>query len=341
MDLFTTAVLNGVIETLKPAPQFLLDKFFPTVQTETTEEIHFDVFDGKRRLAPFVSPLVEGKLVEQLGYSTNTYAPAYIKDKRVFDNNKPFKRMAGEAIGGTMTPMDRKRAMIAANLQEAVDMIHRRLEVMAASALVNGTLTISGDAYPTVVLNFNRSADCVKDISGNATAKWSAATAKPLDDLQTWGQVVLQKTGIFPRTVLMPVDVWSYFRSNEQVEKRLDIRRLNQGDMNLGAADSEGGVYMGTVDGFDIYVYSGWYADESTGTETAIWPAKKIVLTSPQIQGVRAFGAIKDEAAGLQAREYFAKSWVQEDPSVRYVLVQSAPLVFPARPNASLVATTY
>jgi hypothetical protein len=341
MDLFTTSVLNGVVETLKPAPQFLLDMFFPTIQTETTEEIHFDVFDGKRRLAPFVSPLVEGKIVEQQGFSTNTYAPAYIKDKRVFDPSKAFKRLAGEQIAGTMLPMDRQRALMARNLTESIDMIHRRMECMAASVLLTSALTISGDGYPSVSLSFGRSSDCVKDISGAATQKWSATTAKPLDDLQDWAQVVMQKTGIYPRTVIMPVDVWKHFRANDQVKDRLDLRRVSQGNMNLGAADQEGGVFMGNVDGFDIYVYSGWYAAENDGTETAIWTAKKIVLTSPAMKGVRCFGAIKDEAAGLQAREYFVKSWVQEDPSVRFVLVQSAPLVVPYLVNASLVATTY
>lgn len=58
-----------------------------------------------------------------------------------------------------------------------------------------------------------------------------------------------------------------------------------------------------------------------------------------QIQGVRAFGAIRDETAGFQAMPYYPKSWVDEDPSVRYLLMQSAPLVVPTRVNASFAAT--
>ena len=41
-DIFSTNVVNGVVASLIQPPSFLLDRFFPNMQTETTEEIHFD-----------------------------------------------------------------------------------------------------------------------------------------------------------------------------------------------------------------------------------------------------------------------------------------------------------
>lgn len=65
-----------------------------------------------------------------------------------------------------------------------------------------------------------------------------------------------------------------------------------------------------------------------------------MILCSPQqLLGYQAFGAIRDEAAGYQAMSFFPKSWVEQDPAVRYLMLQSAPLVVPYRPNASLAAT--
>ena len=64
MDNYTTTALLGVIENLKRPQMGLLDMFFPTVQISDAEEIKFDVRIGKRRIAPFVSPVVEGKLIE-------------------------------------------------------------------------------------------------------------------------------------------------------------------------------------------------------------------------------------------------------------------------------------
>jgi len=161
MDLFSTNILNRVVVNLLGESQFLLDRYFTTVQSETTEEIHFDVLDGKRRIAPFVSPLVEGLIVASLGYTTATYKPAYVKDKRVFDMNKPLKRSPGEQVGGTLSPADRLRALIARDMNEQVTMLHRRLEVMAGEVLTTGKSTISGEKYPTVSLDFGRAAAAV------------------------------------------------------------------------------------------------------------------------------------------------------------------------------------
>ncbi|HHN72503.1 MAG TPA: major capsid protein, partial [Thermopetrobacter sp.] len=79
-DLFSTDVLIRVVRDLKAPPQFLLDRFFPIVQTEESEEIHFDVENRTRRIAPFVSPVVAGKVVASEGFETKTFKPAYIKD---------------------------------------------------------------------------------------------------------------------------------------------------------------------------------------------------------------------------------------------------------------------
>ena len=137
-DVFSTDVLTAVLQSLLGNPQFLLDRFFGITQAEASEQIHFDVIQGKRRVAPFVSPLVEGQVVASQGFVTNTFTPAYIKDKRVFDMNRPLKRMPGEQIGGTMTPADRIRALIAFDMQDQLNMLRRRLEVMCGEVLTTG-----------------------------------------------------------------------------------------------------------------------------------------------------------------------------------------------------------
>jgi len=335
-DLFSTDVLTTVVASLIGNPQFLLDRYFPITQSETSEQIHFDVIPGKRRIAPFVSPLQEGQIVENLGMTTSTITPAYIKDKRVFDMNRPLKRAPGEQIGGSMTPMDRQRALLATSLQDQLNMLRRRQEVMAGEILTTGKSTISGDKYPTVVLDFGRAA-------GNtitAATLWSAAGATPLNDLQDWQQLVLQQTGANLIDVLMTVDVWKVFKSNSTVTSYLNLwRTANMLPSMLGQAQMvEGGSFKGEIEGFNIYVYSAWYVDPVTATELPILPAGTVILTSPALEGVQAYGAIRDEDAGLQAVPYYVKSWVEPDPSVRFVMLQSAPILFPYRPNASFKA---
>jgi len=336
-DLFTTDVLTRIVISLKGSTQFLLDRYFGTTQAETTEEIHFDVMDGARRIAPFVSPLVEGQIVETLGFRTGTFKPAYVKDKRVFDMNRPLKRWAGEPIGGNSSPQERLRAMVARDMDDQITMLNRRMEVMAGEVLTTGKSTISGDKYPTQVIDFGRAA-------GNtvtAGTLWSAAGSHPLIDLQNWSQISLQSTGVFMTDVIMTVDVWAVFRDHADIQARLNLNRAIGAPPSLQLAaevPSEGGHFMGVIDGFNVFVYASWYIDPADGVEKAVVPTTTVLMVSPQLEGVRAFGAIRDEEAGLQATPYYVKSWTEPDPSVRFLMLQSAPLVFPYRPNASFKA---
>jgi len=335
-DIYSTDVMNAVLQSLLGDPQFLVDRFFGNTQTETSEEIHFDVLNGKRRVAPFVSPLVEGQIIAPLGWQTFTYKPAYIKDKRVFDMNKPLKRAPGEAIGGTMSPMNRLRALMAIEMQDQLTMLRRRLEVMAGEILATGKCTIEGDKYPQVVVDFGRA-------PGNtvvANPLWTDPTADPVANLRTWAQLGLQSQGIMLQDVIMAPDAWTAFSNNEIVQNYLNLYRGIGAPptLNLNTPSTEGGVFMGTIDIFNIWQYVGWYVDPETGNELPIIPADCVILTSPLLAGVQAYGAIRDEEAGLQAVPYFVKSWIEPDPSVRFVMLQSAPLLVPYRPNASVKA---
>lgn len=335
-DVFSTDVLTAVLQSLLGNPQFLLDRFFPITQAEASEQIHFDVIQGKRRVAPFVSPLVEGQIVASQGFVTNTFTPAYVKDKRVFDMNRPLKRMQGEQIGGTMSPADRVRALIAFDMQDQLAMLRRRFEVMCGEVLCTGKSTISGDKYPTVVVDFQRSA--THTVTANPL--WNATGATILDNLQDWAQICLEDTGVYPNDVVMTVDVWKTFRKDPSIIQVLNLQRTwtAMPSMAMDAQVTEGGVLMGTIEGFNIFVYSGWYVDPGTGTEMPILPAGTVIMCSPALEGVQAYGAIRDEEIGLQPVPYYVKSWIQYDPSVRFVMLQSAPIMVPFRPNASLAA---
>ncbi len=157
-DLYSSNVLTGTVNSLQAPPQFLIDTFFPAVQTENSEEIHFDVENDIMGLAPFVSPLVEGKVVEEQGFVTKTLKPAYVKPKTAVDPNRAIKRYMGEQIGGNLSPADRQRLILADLLGAQRKMILNRQEWMAASVLTTGKVTISGDLYKTVELDFGRDA---------------------------------------------------------------------------------------------------------------------------------------------------------------------------------------
>lgn len=339
MDLFSTNYLNGVVDSLKRTPAFILNTFFTSVETSDTEEIHFDVeLDGKkRRLAPFVHPLVGGKLVESRGFQTKTFTPAYVKDLRVHDATRPFKRTAGEQIGGSqnVTPAQRQQINLTRDLRDQVDMLTRRLEVMAVEALRTGRVTVKGDGFDSVQVNFGRDANLT--ITKTVGTKWGDNGIDPLADLETWGMLVLKGSGSTIRNIVMDPDAWVKFRDNAKLEKRLDLTRAETGKINLGAIPDHV-QYKGSDGTYDYWVYADWYIDPDTGTETPMLPSGT-VLGVGDIMGVRHFGAIKNEEAGYQSREYFSSSWLERNPSRRQILMESAPLMVPYRPNACFCAT--
>lgn len=333
-DLFSTDVLNGIVRNLKVPRTGILDRYFPSVQTEESEEIHFDRETGKRRISPFVSPLVEGQIVEEEGFQTDSFKPAYIKDKRPFDANRPFKRVIGEQLGGSLSPAARMEQIVAVTLADQLSMLTRRFELMAVKTLVDGKITIVGDKYPSTVVNFSRAAALdPADLTG--TARWSEAGSAPLDDLQTWSDLVVLQEGVAPVDVILAVDVWKEFRKHADVKDRLDTRRVvGGGPLDLGAQLGEGMTFRGTIDGFNIFTYSGWYVDPADDVEKKIFPDGGVLMVGP-VEGVRAYGAIRDHDT-LIAMPWFVKSWLEQDPSVRFLLLQSAPLMVPFRINATL-----
>jgi len=152
--IYDTNVLIQVVPNLKRVQSFLLDRLFPNIAMSDTEYVSLDVDVGKRRMAPFVSPLVEGKLVEQRHKQTNTFKPIYIKDKRAPDLRKSVRRMIGERIGGELACAEREMANLELEMTDQIDMLIRRLEWMTSSALGTGTVTIEGDGFPTVVVDW-------------------------------------------------------------------------------------------------------------------------------------------------------------------------------------------
>jgi hypothetical protein len=344
MDIFDLRVLRRVIAELPPAPAFLLNAFFPEVDESTEETIEFHYVKGRRRIAPFVSPLVAGKVVTGDGYEVNSFKPAYVKDKRVFDATVGFKRRVGEKIGGELTPEQRRQAALREATADQIDMLTRRFEVMAAEALLEGKQTITGDLYPTRVVDFKRKPGLRKVLVD--VARWGEAGVNPIKNLEAWADEVFKASGKAPTDIVMTPDSWDllkeFMAKDEAAQKLLDtkVRQMSTAMIDLGPVNvnGDGARLVGYLGNWRLWVYSDQYEDDN-GAEVDVLPPFTVIMTSSGVEGVRHFGAIKDEKAGLQAMQFFQKSWVDEDPPVRWLLMQSAPLIVPYRVNATLGAT--
>lgn len=337
MDIFDIAVLNRTVEQIVPEYGFLTRTFFPGSSVQNATTIMIDTRKRARRIAPFVSPYVQGQLVEKQGFKTFSISPAYIKDKRVFDPNAPFFRTYGEQLMGSMSPMERQAASVRVETADQIEMLNRRIEVMVGEVLATAKLTIVGELYPEQQLDFQRDSELTVALTGSD--EWGDTGVGPITDLQAWAQLVFSKSGVRPSTVVMTLDAYQVFMASTQVVDWLKQYNRDGATVNNNAVEGDDGWYAGKIGGFDIWVYSGVYIDPIDNVEKDILPPMTVILGGKGIQGYRAYGAIRDEKAGLQARAYFTKSWIEEDPPVRYLMMQSAPIVAPLYVDAFLTAT--
>jgi Phage major capsid protein E len=346
---YTTIELINVVPNLKLAQTFLLDTFFRRQVMSDTEFVAIDIDVGIRRMAPFVSPLVEGKLVEQRRIQTNTYKPPYIKDKRAPDLRKPVRRMIGETIGGGFTSMERWQANLFFEMSDQIDVLTRRMEWMASQVLQNGTLTIAGEGFPTVLMDFGR--DPTLSIALTGTAQWTpanvlAGNASPTSNIEAWQRNILKKSGAMVTDIVFTTSAWLGFIADPVLKGSAiyPMLGLTENRIDVGAQIQRGAQRKGRWGSYDLWVYNDWYVSDgldgmTENTEYPILPDGSIIMSGPMMDGIRAFGVIYDPYFNYAGLPFAPKTWIAEDPPQQFLLMQSSPLIIPSRPNASASGT--
>lgn len=350
VTLYGTTELIFVQQRLADLPDGFWRRLFPRVITSDREEIMFERADiDNRKLAPFVAPNVQGRVMRGQGYTARSFKPAYVKPKHVVDPTKAISRMMGEPLLGGMSMAQRFDAHVTNNLRLERESIERRWDWMACKAIVDGKVTVAGDDYPTVTVDFERDSSLTIQLVG--TARWSqTGTANPLQDLADAVDSSFT-LGNGPITdFVFGATAWSNFINNAAVKDLLSTQKRgstsdfavipltqNANYQNMGFIDTPGGR-------FNLYRYSNWYSDVDTNgvlTRRDFLDPTVVVGYGPIVDGASMFGAIMDVDANFAAEAtIFPKMWKADDPSVVYTMSQSAPLFVPLNPDNTFKLTT-
>jgi hypothetical protein len=334
---YSTQTLMGVVGSLQQPALFVRNAGFSSVVTFDTEEVFFDKIADDLRIAPFVAPVMAGRVIEAMQSRAEFIQPAYIKPKFPIRPGEFLKRRAGEPISGSLSPQQRKDAKLAELLQTSETMRARREELMAVELLRSGQVTIAGDGYGTRVVDFQRDASLTVTLSGGAL--WSG-TGNPLGDFEAWSLLAQNAEGGAPLTDYV-LDPASWTLGKARIIARGDDKIINQdfrgntSSANLGPLSGKANL-VATFNNFRIWVYQDWYKNDA-GTVVPYMTANQVLGFGP-FGGVRAYGAILDFES-LIAQEVYYKTIREDDPSVEYLLGQSAPILIPTRVNATFRAT--
>lgn len=342
IQLYDTQTLLGLYRELEAPSTYFRDLCFNSVVTFDDEFIDFEKISEKRKLAPLVIPTAQGRPIYDEATTYTRIKAAYLKPKDPVNPSRVIKRRPGENIfsTNTMTPQGRYNAIIGDILRHHRESIDRREEWMAARAIIDGQVTLEGPDYPTRIVNFQRAA--LHDVTLTGVNAWNDAgyAGSVLDDLNVWIERVRKAKFGGPVTrITVGSAVLEWMLKDEGIAKQLDTQqRGTLADLNTGLRQGDYAERIGRIgSNVELWVNSDYY-ELPDGTVVPFLAEDEVVLTGPNVMGVRAFGAILDANANFQALPVFPKMWMEHDPSVTFVMSQSAPMTIPVNPNQTLRA---
>jgi hypothetical protein len=336
---YNTVSMIAIIAASERSVPFLLDTFFPNeVTSEDSAEIAFDVMLNTRRVAPFVAPHVPGRIVESEGFRQARFAPPHIRDVRSINPNRALVRVPGEAIGGTLSANERAAANLAMDMADQIDMIDRRLELMASDALQDGIVTVAGEGYDgPVAINFGRDAQLTQILTG--AARWGEAGVSPIDGLLDMSNLVLRLGGYGVTDIVIGNGAYRYLRKDPEFKEAVNTQ-LAGTDASMIRAQTvvEGAVLIGKLNNqISIWLYSQRFIDPADSIEKDVFPDMGVLLGSrvEKARGYLGLGAVQNESLSYTAGRHIPDTWVETNPRRRMIQMATAPLTVLARPNST------
>ena len=285
---------------------FLRDTFFGNRDYPPTPMVEFDFRRGRRKMAPFVAPLVGGKVMERQGYETRFFRAPRIAPVRALRTPDLEARLPGETIYQGRTAADRAADLLAEDAIFLDEAISRREEWMCRSVLINGTITVDADhGYQNVIDYLAYGMGTSAGTADNhfvPTVKWDQAGATILEDLEQARLDTIRDSGIGPNVALFGSNAKSVFINNADVQKLLDNRRYEVGSIAPVIRD-DAVVLFARVPGLECYSYAEYFEDDA-GQLFPMLPPDLVLLASTNVQNRIVYGAF------TQLEDAKAKSYV-------------------------------
>lgn len=325
-------VLTRAVEQLKTPPRMLQDLIFKERNTNEADTIDVDITVGGRKLAPFVTDVEGGKVV-----SGSTRSQRSVKTPRIrLKDPLTAKKLRGErGVGqpfyakGPKSVEEAEQAKIMKSMKELKNKVLTTLEWMCAQALT-GKIIVEQDNVAFEV-DYQIPADHKVVLAGES--KWSGADADPLNDMQTWNDMIVDKLGRGAAIMVCGTEAAKWLRKKVPKDAWMDrTKHVQVGELVWEMSSN----YIGNLGGIDIYRYGSSF-DDASGAAQKLIDADKVYMVATDARISIEFGNILDLDANVVG-EFFAKNWKEKDPSVLWNLVESRPLPVLWEPEAVVEA---
>lgn len=145
-NFYKTSIIREIRSNVERKPNFLRDIFFPNVENTDEEDIILEISKGGNRIAPFVSPVEDGRIMKNKGRNTNIITAPNIAPKYVLTPKDLFERPVGASFQGGDKPAIRQAKKIGKVLKDQETFITNKEELMIGQFLTTGKVTsLDGD----------------------------------------------------------------------------------------------------------------------------------------------------------------------------------------------------
>lgn len=343
-SIFEPRTMANLVTRMPPIRTFFRDTFFKNQRTFSTKGVDVDFKKGNRALAPFVHPKIGGKTLPNSGYQTKNYTPPLVAPNRITTVDDLLTRTAGENPYSGKTPAERAVEKLMQDFSELDEMIVRRVEWMAATAIFTGQIPILGDGLEEVIdFKFTNMETIV-----TTALKWNGTDADPLADMTRWRKIVQKDGFVNCNIAVLASDVTAAFINNAKVQKVLDTKAYDVAAIAPRELPN-GTTYIGTINalGLDIYEYNEWYLDDWTNPsapeQKPLVPDGTIALLSTASNYSVYYGAVTmlDDKTGnfvTVEADRVPQTWIEHRPDRRFLQMNSNPLPVPQEVNSWFVA---
>lgn len=328
---FTPRFLTEAINDIKVPKTPLYDRVFRRREESPAEFVDFEIITGSEKLPKFVARGVEAYVREKQGLKVVTFRIPSIREK------KPFKAadiLTQRAPGGSIitNPGDLKKAAdrkAMAELEDFKRMMNRGKEWMCAQALT-GSLSISGEGVD-MAIDYGVASSHKPVLAG--TAKWDDSAPDIIANIRAWKKLVA-KSGYKATDCILGSTAASLFIKNADVKALLNNRNIVAGQMELNSQSD----YLGTILGIRFWENDNEYKNDA-GADTPYVAATAAIMYAEEAPFKFWHGPVDDFDANFGVFEFFSKTYREQDPSVDWLLVATAPVPVIHNANALVYAT--
>ena len=325
----------GLVADRRPPMGALTQLFCDDVPVESGKtKILFDREAMDEGLAPLVHWRLDGVPLTDEDLETVELTPAYSQIDRPIDPEKLTERLPGEPLDAPYSAVDRREMWIVMEMLRRENRRVRLVEWMVAQVLVGGSVVLTSPHYTQKTLNFGRDPSLTGALVG--TSRWGQDGIRATDNLEDWGEEVLDLTGSSGDTVIMGSGAWKLFKSGGDVKEILDSRRGSASTGELGPSNKRGLAYKGTFGDKEVWVAADSYLDAEK-VRRKFFPTNGVWIGDPEDVMMKvAYGAIIHSETMNEPipGQMFHHVYSSKDGKFENLYSATAPLAFPMRPNA-------